>query len=527
MSSGLKSIFENQPKETGYLIWDRGNFSISVKKPSYEENREVLARLYQACTKELQARGIPFKQASRYVRSLWIEEADPKRPSSIPRVIGDDGFLKMYALGQPCPTALFLRLWSRLGESFEEKTIQLEPIYIDWNEPDMQFFDVDATPQGLLSKLFPSYRVKKDKILLEQIESDLKKVSSFEDRQKREMASLAILSHAAAYRELNGLRLIISSFLEPNKLVTYTCTQHLIAEGLKTVSLVPSDSKEYSIYLCQGTEFWPSQPSMLASIMANFGEHGSATEAYAHSWRRIHKQLRDLPGRPLVAGHSMGGALAIQIGLYSHELVERVYAYNPPVPNERDYTFYHQLPDETKEKIRISANLDDFAFWRIGSRVIGNVTLFLGKTRWQYYSINLWDCILLLPAFGKFIRNVHHAFPAHQSIAILYEGWVSVKLTQEEIEKENLERTTRFDYLHFLPKLYDPMKVLLRLTRRIFKWSLEEEYLKNEIEIVALHERDLIDTISNGNRIEIERQLSVLKEQKRLLLDRLNSRRKT
>ena len=112
---------------------------------------------------------------------------------------------------------------------------------------------------------------------------------------------------------------------------------------MKTASLFPQEEGAPSIYLCQGTELWPSQPSMFGSILANFAQHGAATEAYAHSWRRIHKHLREL-GRPFVAGHSMGGSMALQIGLYSHALVERVYAFNPPVPGERDALFYQKLP---------------------------------------------------------------------------------------------------------------------------------------------------------------------------------------
>ncbi len=217
----------------------------------------------------------------------------------------------------------------------------------------------------------------------------------------------------------------------------------------------------------------------------------------------------------------MGGALAIQIGLYSHTLIDEVYAFNPPMPNERDYLFYHQLSNESKNKIQVITNLDDFAFWRIGAKVVGNVTLFLGKKRWRYYAVSFWDCILFLPAFIKFIRNVHHAFPAHQNIAHLYENWVSVKLTQEEIEKENMERITRFDYLRFFPKLYDPMKNLLRHIRSIFKWRLEKIYIRNEIEILTLHEKDLLDTLSENNREEIIKEIKALRHRKGIFIKRL------
>jgi hypothetical protein len=114
-----------------------------------------------------------------------------------------------------------------------------------------------------------------------------------------------------------------------------------------------------------------------------------------------------------------------------------------------------------------------------------------------------------------------YAFPAHQKIAALYENWVSVKLTQEEIEKENTERLTRFDYLHFFPKLYDPIKALMIQRRKIFKWRLEKNYMRNEIEILSLHEKDLIDTLTEENKEEIEQELKLLRSQKGALIKKL------
>jgi pimeloyl-ACP methyl ester carboxylesterase len=511
----------NQKKMTGWLLWENGSFTVEEKIPKRKQkNRETLARLYAACIDEVIARtGITEELASRLVRSLWIKEARAKRPKSLPRIIGEDGFLRMYALGASCPLSLFKSIWARTGESPDTKSIKLDPLCVAWSA--LEFHDIDATPPGLFPKFVPFYRLKKDKELLTHIAEDLEKVSTFEQNSTRIFLTLAILSHGAAYRELNGLKLWIPSFKEKKKLVCYRCEQHLIEQGLKTVSLVPESNEESAIYLCQGTEFWPSQPSMLGSIIANFGEHGSATEAYAHSWRRIHQQLRAL-GTPYVAGHSMGGALAIQIGLYSHSLIREVYAFNPPMPNERDYVLYHQLSEDSKDKIQVIANLDDFAFWRIGSKVIGRVTIFLGIRRWRYFSVSLLDCILLLPAFVKFIKNVHHAFPAHQRIAAMEKNSVSIHLTQEEIDKENQDRIVRFDYLHFLPKLYDPMKILLTYKRKILRWRLQKEYLRNEIEILSLNERDLLDTITEENKEEMKKQLHVLHVQKNALLKQLD-----
>jgi hypothetical protein len=218
----------------------------------------------------------------------------------------------------------------------------------------------------------------------------------------------------------------------------------------------------------------------------------------------------------------MGGSMAIQIGLYSHNLLEKVYAFNPPMPHERDYLFYNQMPKETQEKIHVVANLDDFAFWRMGEKIIGKVSLFFGKRRWRYYPVTFLDCLLLFPAFIKFFFNLSHAFPAHQKITAFDKNYVWFYLSREEIEKENKERTYRFDYLSFFPKLYDPMKALLRLVRKLFGWHLKEKYLLAEIEILSLHEKDLLDTINESNKEEMEKALRELKRQKEKLMQKLN-----
>jgi pimeloyl-ACP methyl ester carboxylesterase len=512
----LSEIYEIEERE-GWILWKEGSYSLQKKKPNQRrKNRETLARVFAACVDEINE---AWEKASRIVRSFWIEESEPGKPKRLPCIIGEDGFMRMYALGQPLSVGLFQRIWKRLSEKAGENTLQLNPLRIEWNQESSLFFDEDATPPGFLPKLFITLRLKKDKEQLTHIKQDLVRVANIADPVKRRWLTLAILSHGAAYREIEGKVLNIPSFTHEGKLVAYRCHKHLIAEGVRTVSMVPIEAGAVPIYLCQGTELWPSQPSMIGSIMSNFATHGSATAAYAHSWRRIHKHLRDLHNGhfPLVAGHSMGGSLAMQIGLYSHNLIERAYAFNPPVPNERDYEFYHTMDDECKEKIAVAANLDDFAFWRIGARVIGKVTLFLGKRRWRYYPVGLWDCLLLIPALFKFYLNVRHAFPAHQNITALSENWVSVDLTQEEIERENSERASRFDYLHFFPKLYDPMNTFFAFTRKRFGWKMEAQYLRNEIEIIALHERDLIDTMTEENQEEIMRELRELHRQKEIL----------
>ncbi len=272
-----------------WVIWDGEKYSTVSQKPiQRRENRETLARVFMSCTEQIeQLRSASFEQASRMVRSLWIEESEPRRPKSLPRIVGEDGFLRMYALGQPLSVELFRKIWRRLGEPLEDKTIELEPFYVEWNDPEVQFHDINATPPGFLPKISSYFRLKKDKQLLRLVASDLAHVSRYESAQKRKVLSVALLSHGAAYRELDGQVLWISSFREKNKLLAYRCKQHLIAEGVKTISLVPQTPGAPPLYICQGTELWPSQPSVLGSILANFATHGSATEAYAHSWRRI------------------------------------------------------------------------------------------------------------------------------------------------------------------------------------------------------------------------------------------------
>ncbi len=507
----------------GWLLWKEDQLVTEAEKPIFRrDNRETLARVYLDFVRRVQKRAV-WEEASRFVRSLWIEECPPARPKTLPRIIGEDGFLRMYALGEPLPTDIYYRILDRLDEPFEEKTIELNPICVEWNKDFTHFFDEDATPPGVLAKLFTRKRLKTDKIQLDHVRHDLEQIAQLVDNDRRRFLTLAVLSHGAAYREIEGKILKIPSFFESGKLNSYRCHKHLIAEGVRTVSVEPLHKDAVPIYLCQGTELWPSQPSMIGSIMANFGPHGSATEAYAHSWRRIHKHLRDLHNGhfPYVAGHSMGGSMAMQIGLYSHDLIEKSYAFNPPLPNDRDYKFYHKMDEERQKKVIVSANLDDFAFWRIGAKIIGNVTLYLSKRRWRYYPVGLWDCILIIPAFAKFILNVRHAFPAHQNIFALSENWVSFVPTQAEIEREHQERRTRFDYLRFFPKLYDPMKVMFPFLNRLFRWHMEAQYLRNEIEIIALHERDLIDALTDENRDVIEQELRELHRQKQILRKQL------
>lgn len=491
-----------------------------MKRPE-KKHREALAHFYSSCVSTLCKKGFGWTEANQSVRAIWNEECDLKASKSLPGIIGQDGFLRMYALDVPLSQEMADRINARLQIVPGQK---LNPIHIEWNYDSASYYDIDATPPGILAKLFPGYRLKTDEKLLKCIAHDLERIAEVDNPERRCFLTLAVLSHSAAYRELQGRYLNLPSFEKKGELVTYFFLQHLIAEGVKTLSLVPLNSNQRGIYLCQGTELWPSQPSMLGSMLSNFAAHGAATEAYAHSWRRIHKHLRDLNKHgklPFVCGHSMGGSLAIQIGLYAHDLIESSYAFNPPMPNERDYSFYSQMSKNERDKIIVTANIDDFAFWRIGAKVIGKVTLFLGKERWRYYPVSLTDCLCVFPACYKFILNVRHAFPAHQHVTALSSHFIYVTLTDEEIERENLERVTRFDYLSFFPKLYDPMKTFLNWARRVFKWRLEEEFIHNEIEIINLHQNELLDMLTEENREKIEHELKVLRRQKESLQARL------
>lgn len=517
------------PHSLLWISFKEDSFFVQKKRPkNFCQNRETLAHLYEVSIDAVEKKGLDRESANRYVRSLWIEQTPMVRDKNLPRVISDDGFLRMYALGAPLSLDLMRSIWRRTEEPLQDKIIELNPITIGWNLADScekNYHDVGGTPPGCLAKFIPFFRLKKDKELLLQIAHDLALISDIENEVFRKELTLAVLAQGAAYRELAGETLKIPSFSTRGKLVEYTCEQHLIGEGLKTISLFPSDPKEAGIYVCQGTELWPSQPAVLGSILANFAPYGSATEAYAHSWRRIHKHLRDL-NKPYVTGHSMGGSLAMQIGLYSHELIEESYAFNAPMPHERDYAFYHHMSVTSKIKIHSFANLDDFAFWRIGSKVIGDVRIFMGRERYPYLPVGLWDCVYIIPAFVKCIINLRNAAPSHQKNLALTHHWISVKLTEEEIGKENIDRIHRFDYLSFLPRLYDPMKSFLQFFRSIIKWRLEKQYLHNEMEILALHEHDLIDTLTEMNKMEIANDLEEIRRQKKILQARLDGKKR-
>lgn len=500
-----------------FLLFTSQGLTSKRAKGNAEENRESLLRFYQYLL-DLHPEKI---EGNAQLRSIF-SQIFSHNASTLPKIIEKDGFLALFALGK----AISIGEAKKVALFFEKNLLaDSSPIFFDFTPESAEFFDVDATPPGFLPKMFPHFRLKADAKLLERVREDLKKAADLPDG-KRKLVTLMLLSFSLAYRECRGLMIDLPHFLHKGQLVRYHCHQHLIGEGIKTISMSCNENHP-PIYLCQGTELWPSQPSMLGSILNNFAEHGSSTQAYAHSWRRIHKQLRDLTTsdhQPIVIGHSMGGALAIQIALYSHDLIESSFAFNPPMPGERDAQFFSSLSSDVQKKMQIFANLDDVAFWRIGECVFGNVTCFISTKRWRYYPIVLRDVFLFFPAIFKLIWNIKKAFPAHQKIIPLTPVYLSFCLSKEEIQEENSSRKSRFDTLHFLPKLYDPLKWLTYFIRKIFKWSLEEEYIRNEIEIIALHERDLLDTITKENSEDVKKKIEKLHQQKHILQKKIKIR---
>jgi pimeloyl-ACP methyl ester carboxylesterase len=507
---------------SGYLLFKEAEFICVPVAKDREKNRETLIRFYSYLIHEMRMQ----KKDEGSLRSLFHQccKINKKPTLSLPQIIREDTFLTLYALGMALHVQEAQALLIEVQKRAVEEGKKQQPIIARYNPEGKKYYNVNATPPGIMAKLSSVFRIKADKEMLNRVREDLSLAAKIEDNEQRIALTFALLSFSAAYRGLDQVVLELPHVSKPGYLVPYQCKQHLIAEGVKTISM--SAGKDHpAIYLCQGTEIWPSQPYMFGSILANFAEHGSASQAYAHSWRRIHKQLRDLAAQsgslPIVLGHSMGGSLALQIALYSHDLIDSAHAYNPPAAGERDALFYRTLSIPIKKKFNVYVNIDDPAFWRIGAKVIGNVQLFLGQQRWRYYPIKKLDALFLFPAVIKLFINVIHVFPAHQKIIPLCNSYVTLQLSEEEIAIENGERPYRFDYLRFFPKLYHPFRTCMLLLRKIFKSPLEEEYLCNEIEIVALHERDLMDTYTEYNKEEVDKKLRALSEQKQVLQEKL------
>ncbi len=515
----LAQIFEEFTLDPWlFLEWSEAGYYLTKQKTS----RRVLAEIFQECMTV-----VSTPDASSQVRQLWNEVIGEKKLWDLPSVCSDDGFLRMYADALPLSVTHFRHIWKKAHEKGEKlKTQGMLPIHFGETPDWAEYYNVKATPPGLLPKFFSHFRLKKDHELLEKIRCDLARVIKMSDFDKRKFLTLAILCHGASYRELDGEVLLLPS-LTNEKPTPYAFRHHLIWEGVKTISATPLEREhtEPGLYLCQGTEIWPSQPSTLGSIYANLSKEGPGTEPYARCWRQIHSHLRarSLEGAPLpiVAGHSLGGSLATQILLYSHPMISEAFAFNPPVVEDRGYQIYHRLSLETQEKLHVFANLDDLPFWRIGSKVIGKVILFLPEERKPYRPIRKFELLLFFPALFKLYFNVVNALPSHQNIFPLYQRYLVVPLSQAEIDKENEERVERFDRLFFIPKFRKLTHFLMIFCRKCFRWKQKEEFLRSQIELIELHEQDLKDTLELEGGEEIQRELEELKRQKEELLRRL------
>lgn len=524
MDDELAAIVQGTVSDEHFLCWE-GKWRVE-KKPIFQERicRKTLFYAFRYLVALGVAKKIAPKTASSVVRKLWNEEA-VNFPTELPLILQEDGFIRMYSEASPLVLGFFRHLVKRMQQPVNLEKIP-PPIFLEETVDAASFHDVNATPPGFIPKISSAARLKGEEALIKKIQSDLNRMVHIGDVEKRRALTLAILAHGASYRELDGkvLYLPILSCAKP-MLIPYGFRQHLLWEGIKTLSLFPmeKEDEERGIYLCQGTEIWPSQPSMLGSIFANFGKEGVATEPYAHSWRQIHKHLKDLAKihPPYVAGHSLGGSLAMQIMLYSHALLHKAYIFNASGLEERDFQLYQRLPSEVQEKVRIYASIDDLAFWRMGRKIVGKITLYIGERRWRYRPLKKWEFLSLIPAMIKSIINMINALPAHQKIVPLLSSYIYFMLTPEEIARENAERVTRFDHLDFFPRLYLPLRAFLKLTRTLFGWRLFDTYLKSQLEIIALHEEELEEIIAHGASEESLEQLQLLRQQKEELLKRI------
>lgn len=505
----LEAFYRDIKERTRGFVVCRGGVLFWAESAKHEQiNRITLGLIYQLLSE---------KRGGEWVRALF-QAVVPLSSSALPSFIRNDRFLTLYAEGRALSVALFKQLYETT-ERGRELEVFLPAFRVGSTPNAARYFDIKATPPGLLAKLFTRARLSKEPELLYQVQSDLHLIGAIGDREKRIFLTYAVLSHGATYRHLEGRVLLLPSPTQRGRMIPYRFKEHLIWEEVKTVSGVPLEEPEShpGIYLCQGTEIWPSQPSPLGTIFANLAKEGVATEPYAYAWRQIHKHLRLLKeatgSLPIVAGHSMGGALAAQIALHASPLIQKALAFNPPVVGERDYQHYKELPKKEQKKLFVYANLDDLPFWRIGEKVIGQVTIFLNGKRDRYRPIRIRERFLLIPALYKLVLNVIHTFPAHQNIYALSAHYLEVEVSQEEVELENEERLARPDHLFFFPRLHGPLRRWLNVWRRMKRGPRYVDYLKSQIEIVELHEEDLLQNPFFGS----EEKLEELQVQKRLL----------
>ncbi len=525
----LDALYQGLP-EKGFLLAEGEELKVVSYLSTKVSHRRTWGILWMALVHWMQKKeGLNEKEAATVIRQAFSNQDIFPFARDLPSIIGDDLFLRLYAKGTPVSIDLFRKIFKSLRKS--HFTPPANPLYVREVLHAGNYFDIKATPPGILPKLFSSYRLRKEPILLACVQSDLDKVAEVSDPLLRKMLILSLLTFGACYRDLEGQLIYIPSIKEKGglHLVPYSFREHLLWEGIKTISAKPleNEAEEPGLYLCQGTEIWPSQSSILGSLFANMAREGPATEPYARCWRQIHRHLKELKIKggphPIVAGHSMGGALATQIALYSHPLISEGYAFNPPVVEERDYQVYHRLSKRVQNKLKVYANLDDLPFWRIGAKIIGRVTVLLSAERTTYRPIHRWEILTLLPAIVKGIINLVKSFPSHQRIYPLVDQCVLVPLSSEEIRQENEERLLRPDHWTFLSRFYVVFGRFLRF-RRKFRWKKKMDYLASQLEILELHEKEILETTASDE--EGPSMLEEIHNQKLVIQEMLEKERK-
>lgn len=507
----LEEIIQNVAlKDTLCVHFREGGFVCSKHKGySREERRRTL---FEAFKSLVAMRG----GDNALVRGLWDEKA-PLIPPTLPSALEEDSFVRMYAEGE----ALTLGLVRAVATLVPTKPLP-PPLFLEERQDAHAYHDVSSLPEGMRSKISRTLRRKSEPQLLKWVQEDLLRACTIADLEMRRWVTLSILCHGASYRDLEGRVLFIPSLVKEGHTETlpFACREHLLWEGIKTVSVFPleRENEERGFYLCQGTQVWPSQPLMLETISASLSEKGVAAEPYAHAWKQVHQHLLELKKRggllPYVGGHSMGGALASQIALYSHPYLESAFAFNPPVVESLDAAIYERLSFRSQVKLQVFAGIDDFPFWRIGSHVIGKVRILAGEKRWKYHPVTRRDMLFFLPALIKSLGNIAPIILSHRRVIFLMRTFLVLPLTTTQINRENRERPHRFDNIRFIPKFYRLVRFLVTLRRKYFKWEKREDYLKSRLEIVQLHIQDLEATHALLHDADILHELDTLYEER-------------
>lgn len=531
LMDNITTFLEQHSK--GWLSLQQESWHATPLKPKTgKECRKTLICLLRALIEEKVAKKqITFNESSRQLRTLWAQRMESPF-DSLPEVVNRDPLLRMLVKGEPLSIE-----WLRpfvIDFLKDEHPGILPPLLVEARSKPL-YHPVRPTPQGLMAKLTVRARKIADAKQIEESIENFSELAFEKDPQLRKWQTFATLAHGSAYRELHQKELWLPDFNIFGRLTRYTCEEDLISEGIKTAALYPEEgSGVHGIYLIQGSNPFPSQPHTMASFIENFGQGGSGRRAYEHSWRRIHKTLKKLmraaEGRlPYIVGHSLGGSLAIQIGLYSQLFAEESFAFNPPMPQEKDYIYFRSLPESSQKKIQIFVNGDDFAFWRLGAAVFGQVYLVYGVEAWNGVLITKNDRRFIFPYLYKIYKNFALTIPSHLATYLLDSHFVVSLLSEEEKALENIQRQKRIDHLPFLPSLQEPGRQFFRTLRRIFSRTSEKRVLKNEIELLQMQEEELRFLTQENPLEKFEKKIAHLQEkrhERELQLKRLEMRKR-